>query len=158
MVHWSRSSAPTSSWTSLTAHKSLRRIPVCCSASVRGSHIHVHFRPSRVHCCNRVLCSTYKRSPFRILLSEFTKFLTKECSLVWPLPSRMIPVIMLFHICRNEIIRLRALDVFISTRNTSFLFTISIIVSWSWSCSKTCSSMSTSGYFLFAIFLLWDFF
>ena len=158
MVHCSRSSAPMSSWMSSTAHKSPRRIPVCCSASVQGSHIHVYFRPSRVHCCNRVLCSAYKHSPFRILLSKFTKFLTKECSLVWPLPSRMIPIIMLFHICRNEIIRLQALDVFISTRNTSFLFTISIIVSRSWSCSKTCLTTSTSGYFLFAIFLLWDFF
>ncbi len=155
MVHCSCSSATTPSRTSSTAHKSPRWIPVCCSASVRGSHIRVYLWPSGVHCCNRVLCSAYQRSPFRILLSEFTKFLTKECSLVWPLSSRMISVIMFFHICRNEVIRLWTLDFFISTWNMAFLFTITIILSQSWSCSNTCSS--TSGYILITIFLLRDF-
>ena len=156
MVHCSRSSAPMSSWTSSTTLKSPRRIPVCCSTSIWGSHIHVYFRPSCVHCCDRVLCSTYKCSPFRILLSEFMKFLSKECSLVWPLSCRLISSIMLFHICRNKIVRFRILNVFISTRNSLCTFTISIVVSRSWSCSETCSS--TSGYVLFMIFLWWDFF
>ncbi len=135
MVQWSCSSAPMSSRTSSTAHKSPRRIPVCCSSSVRGSHIHVHFRPSRVHCCNRVLCSTYKCSPLRVLFAEFSKFLTKECCLVWPLPSRLIPKGMFFDICCNEVIWLWILNIFISTRDTSFVFTNSIILSRVQSCT-----------------------
>ncbi len=158
MVHCSRLSAPMSSWTSSTAYKSLQRIPVHCSASVWGSHIRMYFWPSRVHSCNCILCSAHQGSPFQILLSEFMKFLTKECSLVWPLPSRMIPVIMFFHICRNEVIWFRVVDVFISARNMSFLFTISIVLSWSWSRTNACSSTSTSSYIVFRLVLLWDFF
>ena len=156
MVHCSRSSVTVPSWTTSTAHKSPRRIPVCCAASVRGGHIRVNFRPSHVHRCNHVLCSTYQCSPFGILLSELTKFLTKECSLVWPLPSRMIPVIMFFHICRNEVIRFWILDFFISTWDAAFLFMITVVLSQSWSCSNTC--LSTSSYFLIAILLLRSFF
>ena len=156
MVHCSCSSTTAQSRMPTTMHKSLRWIPVCCSASVRGSHICVYLGPSGVHRCNRVLCSTYQRSPFRILLSEFTKFLMKECSLIWPLASRVISVIMFFHICRNEVIWVWILDFFISTWNTAFLFTITVILSRSWSCSDTCSSVSS--YVLIMIFLLWDFF
>ncbi len=156
MVHCSRSSTTTSSQMSSTMHKSPRWIPVCCSASVWGSHIHMYLWPSGVHCCNRVLRSAYQCSPFRILLSEFTKFLMKECSLIWPPSSRVISIIMFFHICRDEVIWLWILDFFISTWNTAFLFTITVIVSRSWSCSNTCSS--ASGYVLIAIFLLRDFF
>ena len=156
MVHCSRASATTSSRTSLTTHKSPRWSPVCCSASVRGSHIRMYLRPSGVHRCNCILRSAYQRSPFRILLTELTKFLTKECSLIWPLLSRVISVIMFFHICCDEVIRLWSLDFFISSWNTAFLFTITVVVSRSWSCSNTCSS--ASGYVLIAIFLLRDFF
>ncbi len=156
MVHCSCSSMTVPSWMTSTTHKSPRRIPVCCAASVRGGHIHVNFQPSHVHHCNHVLCSTYQCSPFGILLSELMKFLTKECSLVWPLPSRMIPVIMFFHICRNEVIRFWILDFFISSWDAAFLFMITVVLSWSWSCSNTCSSMS--GYFLIVIFLLRSFF
>ena len=156
MVHCSCSSTTAPSWMTSTAHKSLRRIPVCCSSSVQGGHIRMYFRPSCVHRCDRVLCSTYQCSPFGILLSELTKFLTKECSLVWPLPSRMIPVIMFFHICHNEVIRFWILNFFISTWDAVFLFMITVVLSRSWSCSNTCSS--TSGYFLIAILLLRSFF
>ena len=156
MVHSSRTSATTSSRTSSTTHKSLRWIPVCCSASVRGSHIRMYLWPSGVHRCNRVLRSAYQCSPFRILLTELTKFLTKECSLIWPLSSRVISVIMFFDICRDEVIQLWILEFFISSWNMAFLLTITVVVSWSWSCSNTCSS--ASGYILIAIFLLRDFF
>ena len=158
MVHGARSSTPMSSWTSSTTYKSSRRIPVCCSALVRGCHICMYFWPGRVHSCNRVLCSTHQGSPFRIFLSEFAKFLTKECSLVWPLPSRTIPTIMLLHICHNEIIRFWVVDVFISTWNTPVLVTISTVVVWSWSGSYTCLPTSVSSYIMVRRILLWDFF
>ncbi len=144
-------SATVSSRMSSTMHKSPRWIPVCCSASVQGSHIRMYLWPSGVHCRNRVLCSAYQCRPFRILLSELTKFLTKECSLIWPLPSRMMSIIMFFHICRDKIIQLRILDFFISSWNTAILFTITVIGSRSWSCSNTCSS--ASGFVPIAIFL-----
>ncbi len=157
MVHGMRSSMPTSSWTSSTTYKFSRRIPVRCSASVWGCHIRMYLGPSRVHSGNRILCSTHQGSPFRVFLSKFAKFLTKECSLVWPLPSRMIPTIMLFHICCNEVIRFRVVDVFISARYTSALVTIGIVVVWSRSRSNTCSSTSASSYILIWRILLWDF-
>ena len=156
MVHCSCSSATAPSWMTSTVHKSPRRIPVCCSSSVQGGHICMYFRPSHVHRCNCVLCSTYQCSLFGFLFSELLKFLMEECSLVWPLPSRMIPVIMFFHIHRNEVIRFWILDFFISTWDAAFLFTITVVLSWSWSCSYT--SSSTSGYFLIAILLLRSFF
>ncbi len=156
MVHSSCTSATASSRMSSTTHKSPRWIPVCCSASVRGSHICMYLWPSGVHCCNRVLRSAYQCRPFRILLSELTKFLMKECSLIWPLPSWMMSIIMFFHVCRDKIIRLRVLDFFISSWNTAILFTITIIGSQSWSCSNTCSSVSS--FVLIAIFLQRDFF
>ncbi len=154
MVHWLRSSMPTSSWTSSTTYKSSRWIPVHCSTSIWRSHICVYLWPSRVHCCNRILRSAHQSSPFRILLSEFTKFLLQKCSLIRPLPSRMGPVIMFFHICHNEVIRFRVVDVFVAPRNTSVVLTIGIILSWSWPRTNTSSSTSTCGYILFRVFLL----
>ncbi len=135
MIHWSCSAVPTSSRTSSTTHKSPRRIPVRCSSSVRGSHIHMHFRPGSVHCGYHVLSSTYKRSPLRILFSKFSKFLTKECCLIWPLPSRLTREGMFFNICCDKIVWLGILNIFISTRYTLFVVTSSIILSRSWSCA-----------------------
>ncbi len=156
MVHCSRSSTTAPSWVTSTAHKSPRRIPVGCSSSVWGGHICMYFRPGCVHRCNCVLCSTYQCSPFRIFLSEFTKFLMKECSLIWPLPSRIISMIMFFNIHRNEVIWFWMLDFFISTRDAALLFVITAVLSWPWACSNTCSS--SSSYFLIAIVLLRCFF
>ncbi len=151
MIQWSRSAAPTSTQTSSATHKSPRRIPVRRSSSVRGHHIHMHFRPGSVHCGNRVLSSTHKRSPLRILFTKLLKFLSKQCCLIGPLLSRLIREGVFFHTSRDEVILFRILDIFISTRYTSFTITTSIILSRSGSCSQTRSS--TPGYILFMIFL-----
>ena len=115
----------------------------------------MHFRPSCVHFCYRVLCSTYKGSPLRVLLSEFPQLLVKKGCLIWPLSCRSVSNTMFVHICRNKVIRCWILDIFISTRNASSTFAISVVMPRPWSCSKTCSS--TSSYILFTIFLRWDF-
>ena len=151
MIQWSRLAAPTSLWTSSATHKSPGRIPVHCSSSVRGSHVHMHFRPGSVHCSNRILSSAYKRSPFRILFSKLSKFLSKKCCLIGPLSSRLIREGVFFHISRDKVIRFRILDIFISTRYTLFTITTSIILSRSWSCPQTRSSMP--GYILFMSFM-----
>ena len=151
MIQWSHSAAPTSSWTSSATHKSLGRIPVRCSSSVRGSHVHMHFWPGSVHCGNHILSSAYKRSPLQILFSKLSKFLSKKCCLIGPLPSRLIREGVFFHISRDKVIRFRILDIFISARYTLFTITTSIILSRSWSCPQTRSS--TPGYILFTIFV-----
>ncbi len=134
MIQWSRLATPTSSWTSSATYKSPRRIPVRCSSSVRGSHIHMHFWPGSVHCGNRILSSAYKRSPLRILLAKLSEFLPKKCCLIRPLPSRLSREGVFFHTSRNKVVWLQILNIFISTRYALFAITDSIILSWSWSC------------------------
>ena len=151
MVQWSRSAAPTSSRMSSTMHKSPRRIPICCSSSVWGSHVHMHFRPGSVHCGNRVLSSAYKCSPLRILLTKLSKFLSKKCCLIGPLPSRLVHEGVFFHTSHDEVIWFRILDIFISTRYTLFTITTRTILSRSWSCPQTRSS--APGYILLTIFM-----
>ena len=157
MVHDTRSSTPTSSWTSSTTHKSSRRIPVCCSASVRGCHICMYFWPGHVHSRNHILCSTHQSSPFRIFLSKFVQFLAKECSLIGPLSSRTISTIILLHICRNEIIRFWVVNIFIATWNMPVMVTIRTVVAWSLSGSYTSSPSFASCYFMVRHILLWGF-
>ena len=134
MIQWSRSAVPTSSRTSSAMHKSPGRIPVHHSSPVRGSHIHMHFRPGSVHCSYRVLSSAYQSSPLRILFTKLAKFLLKQCCLIGPLPSRLIRDGVFFHISHDEVIQFRILDIFISTRYTLFAITTSIILCRSWSC------------------------
>ena len=151
MIQWSRLATPTSSRTSSATHKSPGRIPVCRSSPVQGSHIHMYFRPGSVHCGYCVLCGAYQCSRLRILFTKLAKFLSKQCCLIGPLPSRLIRDGVFFHISRDEVIRFRILDIFISTRYTLFTITTRTILSRSWSCPQTCSS--APGYILLAIFV-----
>ena len=151
MIQWSRSAMPTSTRMSKASHKSPRRIPIHCSSSVQGSHVHMYLWPGSVHCGNHVLSSAYKRSPLRILFAKLSKFLSKKGCLIGPLLSRLIRDGVFFHISRDKVIRFRILDIFISTRYTLFTITTSIILSRSWSCPQTHSSMP--GYILLTIFV-----
>ena len=134
MIQWSRLAAPMSSRMSSATHKSPGRIPVHRSSPVRGSHIHMHFRPGSVHCGYRILSSAYQHSPLRILFTKLAKFLSKQCCLIGPLSSRLIRNGVFFHISHDEVIRFQILDIFISTRYALFAITTSIILCRSWSC------------------------